>query len=158
MTDGNDSRVAVADLEPGHDPVAVVHLLRLLHGPETVFDDGSFGLPLIAGLIKDISPRVNAAHRAGVGSLKSPERSVVRQECAMAHADRSVSGVDRADVAPCFAFIVAHAKPSFLCVGVLAPFVVPKRCVQPSLMKTKSHTMQKTVAVLIEFVRLDHRE
>ena len=138
MTDGDDGRVALADLEPGHDPVAVVHLLRLLHGPETVFDHGAFGLPLLAGFIEDISPCVNAAHRAGVGSVKSPERSVVRKECAMTHPDRSVARVDRADVAPCFAVVVAHAKPSFLRVGVLAALVVAKRCVEPPLVKTKS--------------------
>ena len=90
VTDGDDGRVPLADLEPSHDPISIVHLLRLLHGPETALDDGAFRLPLLSGFIEHISSSVNAAHRAGVGSLKSPKRTLVRKECAMTYPDRSL--------------------------------------------------------------------
>ena len=91
VTDRNDGRVARADFQPGHDPIAIFHLLRLLHGPEPAFDHGALRLPLPRGFIEHIGPCMNALHRAGVGAMKCPERAVMRKECAVAHSDRAIA-------------------------------------------------------------------
>ena len=147
-----------AHLQPGHDPIAIVHLLRLLHGPEAAFDHRAFRLPLLRGFIEHISPCVDALHRAGVGSMKRPERSLVRKECAMAHPDWSFARVHRAHLAPGLAIVFAHTKPRFLSVGVFPALVVAEGGVEPALVKAKRHTMQEAVAVLVELVALDDGE
>ena len=142
-----------------HDPVAVLHPLRLLHRPEAPFDHDAKCRPPSRRLVEHVAPGVYPFHRAVGGPHERVEPAAVREKHAVAHGQiRLITRVDRERLAPRASAIVAHPATGLLAASVFGLRVVAERRIEPVLVPGEPDPMQKPVAVLLELIWLDDSE
>ena len=121
--------------DAGHDPVAVVHAQRLLHGPESALDDGAARLEGGGCFVELVGACVDALHGAGVGAHEGPELAIVGKDAPVTDSDGAFASVHRAHLAPAFSIVFTHTKARLFGIGVFSPLIVAEGGVEFATVK-----------------------